>query len=113
MAGICAGRGREVMSVNTPATRIMNAWVELEAALREALPVCSVAPPTQPTELLSALRIGHRIGAEEEERILALRRIRNLAAHTPEGPPEEEAAEYEVEVQALVKRLGGTHPGAC
>ncbi|MEJ2542171.1 MAG: hypothetical protein P8188_19780 [Gemmatimonadota bacterium] len=101
------------MSVNTPATRIMNAWVELEAALRQALPVCSVAPPTQPTELLSALRIGHRIGAEEEERILALRRIRNRAAHALEGPPEEEAAEYEAEVQALGKRLGGTHPGAC
>jgi hypothetical protein len=101
------------MSVHTPATRIMKAWVELEAALRQALPVCSVAPPTQPTELLSALRIGHRIGAEEEERILALRRIRNRAAHAPEDPPEDEAAEYEAEVQALVKRLGGTHPGAC
>jgi hypothetical protein len=113
MVGTDAGRGRKVMSVNTPATRIMNAWVDLETALRRALPVCSVAPPTQPTELLSALRIGHRIGAEEEERILALRRIRNRAAHVPEDPPEEEAAEYEAEVQAVVKRLAGTHPGAC
>ena len=101
------------MSVENPATRIMNAWVDLETALRQALPVCSVAPPTQPTELLSALRIGHRIGAEEEERILALRRIRNRTAHAPENPPEEEAAEYEAEVQALVNRLGGIHRDAC
>jgi hypothetical protein len=91
----------------------MNAWVELEAALRQALPVCSVAPPTQPIELLSALRIGHRIGADEEERILVLRQIRNRAAHAPEDPPEEEAAVYEGEVKALVRRLGGTHPDAC
>jgi hypothetical protein len=101
------------MSVNTPATRIMNAWVELEAALRQALPVCSVAPPTQPTELLSALRIGHRIGAEEEERILALRRIRNRASHAQEDPPEEEAAEYEAEVRVLLERLGSRHPDVC
>ena len=98
---------------HTPATRIMNAWVELETALREALPVCSVAPPTQPTELLSALRINHRIGPEEEERILALRESRNRIAHTPEEPPEEEAARYEAEVAALRSHLGGSPPGIC
>jgi hypothetical protein len=95
------------MSVDTPATRIMKAWVELETALRDALPVCSVAPPTQPTELLSALRINHRIGPEEEERILRLREARNRVAHSPEEPPEEEAARYEAQVAALKSGLTG------
>lgn len=98
---------------DTPATRILQAWVELETALREALPVCSVAPPTQPTELLSALRINHRIGPEEEERILALRGTRNRVAHTSEEPPEAEAAGYESEVEALKKGLRGSPPGIC
>jgi len=97
----------------TPATRIMKAWVELEAALRGALPVCSVAPPTQPTELLSALRINHRIGPEEEERILALREIRNRAAHQPEEPPEDEAIRYEEESAALRRNLETPPSGSC
>jgi len=97
----------------TPATRIMKAWVELEAALRGALPVCSVAPPTQPTELLSALRINHRIGPEEEERILALREIRNRAAHQPEEPPEDEAIRYEEESADLRRNLETPPSGSC
>ena len=98
---------------DTPATRIMTAWVELETALREALPVCSVAPPTQPTELLSALRINHSIGPEEEERILVLRQIRNRVAHSPQEPPEVEVTRYESEVAALKSRLSQTLPGPC
>lgn len=97
----------------TPATRIMKAWVELEAALRGALPVCSVAPPTQPTELLSALRINHRIGPEEEERILALREIRNRVAHQPGEPPEDEAIRYEEESAALRRTLETPPSGPC
>jgi len=97
----------------TPATRIMKAWVELEAALRGALPVCSVAPPTQPTELVSALRINHRIGPEEEDRILTLREIRNRVAHQPEEPPEGEANRYEEEVAALRRTLETPPQGSC
>lgn len=100
-------------AVRTPATRILEAWVELEGALRAALPVCSVAPPTQPTELLSALRINHRIGEEEEARILALREARNRVAHAPEEPPEGEAARFEAEVVALMQALEGSPPGLC
>ena len=96
-----------------PATRIQNAWVELETALREALPVCSIAPPTQPSELLSALRINHRIGEAEEEQVLALREIRNRVAHTPGEPPEAEASRYEAEVAQLKRLLGEGSPEAC
>ena len=98
---------------DTTADRIVNAWVELESALRKALPVCSVAPPTQPAELLSALRINHRIGLEEEERITTLREIRNRVAYTPENPPEEEATRYEAEVAHLVEILASGPPGVC
>lgn len=98
------------MSHDTPAARIMKGWVELEDALREALPVCSVSPPTQPTELLSALRINHRIGPGEEERILALRHTRNRIAHALEEPPEDEAAGYEAEVASLKELLEGSLP---
>ena len=97
----------------TPAHRIMRAWVELEAGLREALPVCAVAPPTQPTELLSALRINRRIGPGEEERVLALREIRNRVAHQPEEPPEDEAVRYEEEVAALRATLETPPPRSC
>lgn len=96
-----------------PATRIQNAWVELETALREALPVCSIAPPTQPSELLSALRINHRIGEAEEERVMALREIRNRVAFTPGEPPEAEASRYEAEVAQLKRLLGEGSPEAC
>lgn len=98
---------------HTPATRILNAWVELETALRRALPVCSVAPPTQPTELLSALRINHRIGPEEEARITGLRETRNRVAHAPEEPPEDEAVRYETEVAILKGYLEGGRSKAC
>jgi hypothetical protein len=97
----------------TPAARILNAWVELETALRAALPVCSVAPPTQPTELLAALRINHRVGPEEEARVLTLREARNRVAHTPDEPPEEEAVRYEREVAALISTLAGDGPAPC
>lgn len=93
------------------ADRILESWMELERALRKALPVCSVAPPTQPSELLSALRINHGIGEEEEARILALREIRNRVAHEPDEPGDEEAARFEEEVRALVSGLAGG-PGA-
>jgi hypothetical protein len=98
---------------NTPATRILEAWSALETALRNALPVCSVAPPTQPSELLSALRINHRIGPEEEARILALREIRNRVSVDPEEPPEEEANAFEEEVSLLKNKLAGHDPAVC
>ena len=89
----------------SPATRVLEAWVRLERGLRDALPVCSVQPPTQPTELLSALRINHRIGPEEEARILALREVRNQIAHSPEDPPPREADRFEQEVDDLLTGL--------
>lgn len=96
-----------------PAMRILNAWVVLETALRNALPVCSVAPPTQPSELLSALRINHRIGIDEEERILALRELRNLAAYSGNEPSQEDARRFEEEVEALKAHLGPGFPESC
>lgn len=93
------------MSDDTAARRVLAAWTELENALRRALPVCSVAPPTQPSELLSALRINRGIGPEEEERISALRETRNRVAHAGEDPGEEEASAFEAEVEALVTHL--------
>ena len=95
------------------AERILLAWVELERALREALPVCSVAPPTQPLELLSALRINHRIGQEEEERILTLREIRNRVSVEADDPTEEEARGYEEEVDSLKALLLDGPPEIC
>ncbi len=95
------------------AQRIMEAWSELEGALRSALPFCSVAPPTQPSELLSALRINHRIGPEEEARIQALREIRNRVAHNPSDPAEGEAAAFEAEVGALMGLLAAGSPPGC
>lgn len=89
----------------TPATRILDAWIRLEAGLRKALPVCSVQPPTQPLELLSALRINGQIGAEEEEAVLALRETRNRAAHSPDEPPAAEADAFEREVARLLSAL--------
>jgi len=86
-------------------TRVLNAWVELETALRQALPFCSVAPPTQPSELLSALRINHKIGEAEENRVLALRQLRNRVAHSPEEPTEEEVNRFEAEVAQLKRSL--------
>lgn len=97
------------MSEN-PADRILAAWVELEDALRKALPVCSVAPPNQPGELLAALRINHRIGQEEEDQILELRDIRNRVAYEPGEPPEDEAVRYEARVDALKGHLSGESP---
>ena len=96
-----------------PAYRIMNAWTELETAMREALPVCSVSPPNQPSELLAALRINHRIGLEEEERIQLLRETRNRVAYDPAEPPEEEAVRFEAEVALLKGQLDGSPPGIC
>lgn len=95
------------------AERVLEAWVALERALREALPVCSVAPPTQPLELLSALRINHRIGEEEERRILALRETRNRVSVEPTEPTEGEAQAYEEEIAALKEFLGGGPQDPC
>lgn len=98
---------------DSPAHRILDAWVELEEALRATLPFCSVAPPTQPSELLSALRINHRIGPEEESRILSLREVRNQVAHAPDEPLEEEADRFREEVEALRALLGGGMETTC
>ena len=68
------------------AERIAEAWIDLETAMRSALPACSVAPPTQPSELLAALRINRRIGPEEEDQIRTLRNERNRIAHAEEEP---------------------------
>jgi hypothetical protein len=95
------------------ATRILEAWIQLENALRAALPVCSVQPPTQPSELLYALRINHQIGHPEEARILALREIRNRVAHAPKEPPRDEAVRFEEEVEALTAHLAGGPSEAC
>lgn len=93
-----------------PSTRILEAWITLEEGLRAALPFCSVQPPTQPAELLSALRINHQIGPDEDSRIMALREVRNRVAHDPREPLEEEAKAFEQEVQDLLGTLEG-HPG--
>ena len=95
------------------ATRILEAWTQLETALRAALPVCSFQPPNQPSELLSALRINHQIGPEEEAQILSLREIRNRVAHDPEEPSREEADLFEKEVETLTAHLAGGHGTAC
>jgi hypothetical protein len=92
-------------------SRILSAWVELESALRNALPVCSVAPPNQPSELLSALRINHTIGPEEEARILHLREIRNRIAHDPNEPSDPEVDWFEAEVIELKRELGRSATG--
>lgn len=90
------------------AARILEAWVRLEVGLKAALPVCSVQPPTQPLELLSALRINGQIGAEEEELVLALRETRNRVAHDPDEP---EVAEAEAFEAAVAELLGSLRPG--
>ncbi len=91
--------------VHSPSMRILAAWVELEGALRQALPGCSVAPPTQPAELLAALRINHRLDADEEARVRALREIRNRVAVAPDEPPVEEADRFEAEAASLAARV--------
>lgn len=95
------------------ANRILEAWIRLENALRASLPVCSVQPPTQPSELLSALRINHQIGPAEEARILALREIRNQVAHAPEEPSDEDARGFEIEVEGLLTGLSSGPAGPC
>jgi hypothetical protein len=101
------------MTHDSPATRILEAWVELEKALRAALPFCSVQPPTQPAELLSALRINHQIGPEEQSRIMALRKVRNRVAHDPEDPGEEEVQRFEKEVREVIEILQGPPAEPC
>jgi len=98
---------------DSTATLILQAWSRLEGALRAALPFCSVQPPTQPSELLSALRINHRIGPEEEARILALRETRNRVAHSPDEPSDAEAHRFLEEVEALIGGLEGGSTEAC
>lgn len=96
-----------------PAARILTAWNDLETHLRSALPVCAVAPPTQPAELLSALRINHSIGHDEEGRIRALREIRTRAAHGVLNPTEGDAAAFEAEVAALRHSLPSPDSESC
>jgi uncharacterized protein YutE (UPF0331/DUF86 family) len=96
---------------DTPADRILAAWAELESALRRALPACAVAPPTQPSEVLSALRINGMLGPEEEERVMDLRRTRNRVAHQVEEPSPEEVVTYLEEVAALQAALRGAPGG--
>ncbi len=88
------------------ANRILEAWVQLEAALRAALPVCSIQPPTQPLELLSALRINGQIGPREEAEVMSLREIRNRVAHDPDEPSIQETEAYEEKVEGLITLLG-------
>lgn len=95
------------------ATRILEAWIRLESALRAALPLCSVQPPNQPAELLSALRINHQIGPEEEAQILSLREVRNRVAHDPGEPSAEEADRFERAVEALTTHLDGDRGTVC
>lgn len=95
------------------ATRILEAWIQLENALRATLPLCSVRPPTQPSELLYALRINQKIGHGEEARILALREIRNRVAHAPKEPSRDEADRFEEEVEALTAHLAGGPSEVC
>jgi uncharacterized protein YutE (UPF0331/DUF86 family) len=89
----------------TAAQRILQAWIDLEAALRRALPLCAVAPPTQPAELLAALRVAGRIGPEEEEEVMALREHRNRVAHQPGEPSADEVLRYEIRVAAVKRRI--------
>ena len=96
-----------------PSTRILEAWIALEEGLRAALPFCSVQPPTQPAELIAALRINHQIGPEEDSRIMALREIRNRVAHDPEDPPEEDALRFEDEVRDLLHILKAPQGDSC
>jgi uncharacterized protein YutE (UPF0331/DUF86 family) len=91
----------------------MEAWIRLETALRKALPVCSIQPPTQPSELLSALRINGRIGPDEESRILALREIRNRVAHGAHDPSPTEANELDQEIDTLTALLGVDQSSDC
>ena len=100
-------------AASDPAARIFQAWIHLEEALRGALPVCSVQPPTQPAELLAALRIQGRLGPEEEASILDLRAIRNRIAHQEQDPPPQEADDFEAAVRTLLDHLQTTEPGGC
>jgi uncharacterized protein YutE (UPF0331/DUF86 family) len=98
---------------DSPAERILAAWSELESALRGALPVCAVAPPTQPSDLLAALRITGVLGPEEEERIMILRKTRNRVAHGAEEPSLTRAQAYVREVAALTEVLGRSPGEPC
>ena len=93
--------------------RIITAWAELEASLRSALPVCALVPPTQPAELLSALRINGVLGPGEEERIMALRQWRNRVAHGMEGASLEASTDYLAEVDSLKAVLRSASSGPC
>jgi len=96
----------------TPAQRILLAWTALERALRRALPVCSVAPPNQPGELLAALRINHRLGPEEELEITALRELRTRVAHAAEEPSLAEVTAYEARVAKMMRWVADASPGS-
>jgi len=87
------------------AERIVRAWTELEEALRGALPACSIAPPTQPSELVAALRVSGVLGPEDEARVAELREIRLRAAFGGEDLPDEDAARCEEAVRGLVERM--------
>jgi len=99
--------------IQEPSARMVAAWVRLENHLRKALPACVVSPPTQPSELLSALRISHAIDAEGEERIRTLRDLRNRAAHGIDHLTEEDAEAFEAEVASLLDSLPPPTAESC
>jgi hypothetical protein len=103
----------DVSMDDSAAVSIITAWTELEASLRSALPACALVPPTQPAELLSALRINGVLGPEEEERIVALRRLRNRVAYGMEEPSPEAATAYLAEVDSLKAALRSPSTGLC
>lgn len=97
---------------DSAAEQVLKTWIDLETAMRDALPVCSVAPPTQPAELLAALRVNQRIDAEDEALIRLLREERNRIAHAEQEPAEEEVQSF-VEAVAGLKRKLRREGSAC
>ncbi len=89
----------------TPAQAILEAWRDLETALRNLLPACSLAPPNQPGELLAALRVLGILGPEEEVEVQELRRERNQVAHSPQEPSLQHVHRYRQRVEALLDRF--------
>lgn len=92
------------------AQEILEAWRELEEALRTRLPSCAPAPPSQPGELVTALRLLGGLGPQEEVEIEELRRERNRVAHTPQAPSRDQVRRYRQRIAVLMERLGAFPP---